>query len=311
MSPPHRVGAVLLATALLATGGVVAPADGPLTAQFEQTALVVDDEPVETALVVGNATGNVTVTAGNVSTETLVRMFDGTRTEEGVVVTVPSDGRVPVTVPPALGCHPQEYEFRVTDGRATATAAVEIATTPALRAAFTDGVVTARPGMAAEIGVHLDRCLDGPATLVVGDGDSPLRASVSVVPNGTGDVDGAVLVDGEDLEGPAAFGATGALSIRSVTISERPPNGTLPAGEYRLKLRTDGEAADLATLSVATVSPTPTSATTGTPTATATTPPSRSSTATEPASSPGAPGFTVAAAVGAVLLVALSIRQRA
>lgn len=293
MSLPRRTVASLLVVVLLSAGGVAGSVEPePLTARFDPGDIVVDDDPVRTTLVVGNATGEVTVSAEGLDAATVARMVDGSATAEGAAVAVPPDGRVPVTVPTALGCRPGEYEFRVTGRNDTATATLSVGATPTPPVALEEGAVTVRRGETADIGVRLGRCLEGAATLVVGGNDSPLQANVSLVANGTGGADGTVTLD----TGATTFDATGSVVLRSVAVAARPADGTLPPGTYPLSLQAGGETFGVGTLKVVAPTTTPTPDSTATLTTTPT---------------PGTSGFSIVVATAAVVLAGLALSRRA
>lgn len=238
-----------LAVLLAAASGTVA-AQQDLEATFENDTVDGHDEPVNGTLTVTGHTGDVTIRSEDVSAETLVRMFDGRETEEGVRVAVPDDGDLSVTFPRSVRCSPGEYTFTVTDGERRATASVVVVEPAVAPASFGRATTTVTAGDAARIPIEISECHQGDLTLHVGGENASVDVEVTVAPNASGVTGGNVTVHTGNLTDPDAFEAGSGLVRQGLTVHGSPPNGSLSPGVYDLALTAGGEEYALATLQV-------------------------------------------------------------
>lgn len=246
----RRAARLVLLTAVIVAVASTPVAGQDMEATFEDDSVAVDDEMVNTTLSVTGYTGPLIVRSRNVSNETLVRMFDGRATEDGVRVDVPADGTLTAKFPPSFRCSPGQYVFTVADGDRTANASIAVAAPPVAAAAFESQSVTVSAHDTVRVGVRIDRCHDGNVTLRVGGPDSSVHAGVRFGSNASGSGNGTIRFNASDLTGPGSFAVEPDLDRRHVTVERAPPDGRLPAGGYDLHLYANGEQVDLATLQV-------------------------------------------------------------
>lgn len=260
----RRRTALLAALALLpaaASGTVAAQQD--LEATFENDTIDGYDEPVNGTLTVTGHAGEVTIRSGDVTDETLARMFDGREAENGVRVDVPDDGNLTVTFPPSVRCSAGEYTFTVTDGERRANASVVVAVPAIAPASFDQASFTVPAGEPARISVSIDECHEGNLALLIGGQTSSFHAEVTFAPNASGATGGNVTIDTGNLTDPDSFEAGSGLVRRGLTVHGIPPNGSLPPGVYDLALSADDEEYALSTLQVEERSPPTASGTAG------------------------------------------------
>jgi len=224
---------VLLTTSLSPIIEHPVNAQNQFTAEFDPESTVGPkseaEAPVYTDLrLYGDVGEFVYINSSSINRSLLQKMYGGNRTVSGVRVAVPANNTINTTLPSYFDCHPESYEFNISNGNMSTSATLYITEYTERRL---PGRVEIKKGDTAIIPIDIDQC--GYTEISIEDPREENIWRIRLV--GSGD-------ERVDLLFDTSSANKSRLSVRNdaaevVSVSNNTGQGTLQTGTYTMYMR--------------------------------------------------------------------------